>query len=173
MSWRVRSTCRAQSQPLPVAAAETMKSGWLPRIPAYAGAISVERTWRSAGESVDRELDPKDPANISKALGEGWLVTFPQGTTKPFEKGRKGTAHIVKENRPVVVPVNIDGFRRAFDKKGLVLKKKQTRLLMKFYPPLDIDYDAPVEDILDRIMQSIKQSPEFMRVPTSGGEDAK
>ena len=156
-----------------VAAAETMKSGWLPRILAYAGAISVERTWRRAGESVDRRLDPKDPVNISKALGEGWLVTFPQGTTKPFEKGRKGTAHIVKENRPVVVPVNIDGFRRAFDKRGLVLKKRNTRLLMKFYPPLDIDYDAPAEDILDQIMQSIKQSPEFMRVPTGNGDEEK
>jgi hypothetical protein len=147
-----------------VAASETMKSGLLPKLFAYAGAISVQRTWRAAGKSVEREVNPKDPENISKALSTGWLVTFPQGTTKAFEKGRKGTAHIIKQNRPIVVPVNIDGFRRAFDKRGLKIKKRDTRLLMKFYKPLDIDYEAPAEEILEQVMVAIKQTDKFVRV---------
>ncbi|MFT6996509.1 MAG: 1-acyl-sn-glycerol-3-phosphate acyltransferase [Cryomorphaceae bacterium] len=156
-----------------VAAAETMKSGLLPKLFAYGGAISVDRTWRASGESLEREVNPKDPENISKAVSTGWLVTFPQGTTKAFEKGRKGTAHIIKQNRPIVVPVNIDGFRRAFDKKGLKIKKRDTRLLMKFYEPLDIDYDAPAEEILEQVMVAIKQTSEFLRVPQPEEEGEK
>jgi 1-acyl-sn-glycerol-3-phosphate acyltransferase len=147
-----------------VAAQETMKSGLIPKLFAYAGAITVQRTWREAGKSVQREVNPQDPEKIGKALQSGWLVTFPQGTTKPFEQGRKGTAHIIKSHRPLVVPVTIDGFRRAFDKKGLKIKARNTRLVMKFYSPLEIDYDADVEIIMDTIMKSIKQSPEFIRV---------
>ncbi|MEM9050611.1 MAG: lysophospholipid acyltransferase family protein [Bacteroidota bacterium] len=156
-----------------VAASETMKSGLLPKLFAYAGAISVQRTWRAAGKSVEREVNPQDPENISKAVQSGWLVTFPQGTTKAFEKGRKGTAHIIKQNKPIVVPVNIDGFRRAFDKKGLKIKKRDTRLLMKFYEPLDIDYDAPAEEILDKVMYAIRQTSEFLKVPQPEEEGEK
>jgi len=156
-----------------VAASETMKSGFLPKLFAYAGAISVQRTWRAAGQSVEREVNPKDPENIAKAVRSGWLVTFPQGTTKAFEKGRKGTAHIIKQNRPVVVPVNIDGFRRAFDKKGLKIKKRDTRLLMKFYEPLEIDYEANADQILEKIMYSIRQTSEFLKVPQPEEEGEK
>lgn len=156
-----------------VAALETMKSGLLPKLFAYAGAISVQRTWREAGKNVQREVNPQDPENIGKAIRSGWLITFPQGTTKPFEQGRKGTAHLIKEYRPIVVPVNIDGFRRAFDKKGLKIKKRDSRLLMKFYDPLVIDYDAPAEDILQQIMYAIRQSPEFMKVNLLREENEK
>ena len=38
---------------------------------------------------------------------------------------RRGTAHIIQQNKPIVVPVVIDGFRRSFDKKGLKMKKKE------------------------------------------------
>ncbi len=148
-----------------VAARETMQSGWLPKILAYAGAISVQRTWREAGQEVQREVDLTDTERIGMAIESGWVVTFPQGTTKAFEKGRKGTAHIIKQYRPIVVPVNIDGFRRAFDKKGLKIKVASSMLTMKFYPPLDIDYEATPEAILDQVMRAIKQSSEFMQVP--------
>ncbi len=156
-----------------VAAMETMKSGLLPKIFAYAGAISVQRTWREAGKEINREVNPKDPERIGKAINSGWLITFPQGTTKPFEQGRKGTADIIKEYQPIVVPVNIDGFRRAFDKKGLKIKMRDSRLLMKFYDPLQIDYSDTPENILAQVMRAIKQSPEFMRVPLPKGNDEK
>jgi len=67
-----------------VAAKETMKSGLLPKIMAYAGSISIERTWRAQGKDVNRQVKMSDITNISKALDDGWVITFPQGTTTPF-----------------------------------------------------------------------------------------
>ncbi len=51
-----------------VAAAETMKKSLLTKILAYAGSISVERTWRSEGENVNRQVKMSDISNIGKAL---------------------------------------------------------------------------------------------------------
>jgi 1-acyl-sn-glycerol-3-phosphate acyltransferase len=107
-----------------IAAEETMKSNLLSRIFTLAGAVTVKRTWRAKGQDVNRDRDEKDTGKIDEALSNNWVITFPQGTTKPFAPGRKGTAHIIKNNRPVVVPVVINGFWRAFDKKGLKFKKK-------------------------------------------------
>ena len=107
-----------------VAAKETMKSGLLPKIMAYVGSVSIERTWRAKGKSVKRQVKMSDISNISKALNDGWVITFPQGTTKPFKPIRRGTAFIIKKNKPIVVPIVIDGFRRSFDKKGLLIKKR-------------------------------------------------
>ncbi len=53
------------------------------------------------------------------------VITFPQGTTKSFKPVRKGTAHIIKQYKPIVVPIVIDGFRRSFDRKGLRTKKER------------------------------------------------
>ena len=155
-----------------VAADETVQSGLLPRIMAYCGAVSVKRTWRKDGEDIQRKVDPKDQDNIAKALADGWVISFPQGTTKPFVPGRKGTAHMIKEYRPIVIPVVINGFRRAFDKKGLFIKKKGTTLSMWFKPVLDIDYDAPIEDILAQVMDGIEQSEAYNQVPepATGGK---
>ena len=85
-----------------VAAKETMKSGILPRILAYAGAVSVERTWREKGKEVKRNVKMSDISNIGIALDDGWVITFPQGTTKPFYPIRRGTAHIIKKYKPIV-----------------------------------------------------------------------
>ena len=107
-----------------VAAKETMRSGLLPRILAYAGSISIERTWRSKGKDVNRQVKMGDISKIGMALDDGWVITFPQGTTTPFKPIRRGTAHIIKTYKPIVVPIVIDGFRRSFDKKGFLLKKE-------------------------------------------------
>ncbi len=144
-----------------IAAKETMKAGILPKIFAYVGSVSIKRTWRSAGKTVDRGVDPGDIRKIFKALDDGWVITFPQGTTKPYAPGRKGTARIIKEVKPVVIPVMVDGFRSAFDKKGLFLKKRNTRLSIHFKAPLDIDYELPNDRILEQIMDAIEQSPKF------------
>ena len=124
-----------------VAAKETMKSGLLPKIFAYAGSISIERTWRSSGKEVNRQVKMSDISNINKALSDGWVITFPQGTTTPFKPIRKGTAHIIKHYKPIVVPIVIDGFRRAFDKKGIRIKKKNILQSMEIKKPLKINYD--------------------------------
>ena len=145
-----------------VAAEETMKSGFLSRIFSLAGAVTIKRTWRAEGKEVSRNRDEGDTIKIDEALQKNWVITFPQGTTKPFAPGRKGTAHIIKNNRPIVVPVTINGFWRAFDKKGLKFKKRGSNLKVTIKPPLVIDYDAPAETILDQVMNAIEQSKEYM-----------
>ena len=150
-----------------VAASETMKSGLLPRILSYVGSISVERTWRSGGKDVTekREVNPNDTENIRIALEDGWVITFPQGTTKSFKPVRKGTAHIIKQYKPIVVPIVIDGFRRSFDKKGLRLKKKNILQSFIIKEPLVIDYDnETIEQIVEKIEYAIEQHPSFLKV---------
>lgn len=148
-----------------VAAKETMQSGLLPKIFAYAGAITVERTWRAKGEEVNRSVNPDDTVNIGIALKDGWVITFPQGTTKPFKPIRKGTAHIIKQYKPVVIPIVIDGFRRSFDKKGLRIKKRNILQSMVIKEPLVIDYENDsVEKIVEQIEYAIEQHPSFLKV---------
>jgi 1-acyl-sn-glycerol-3-phosphate acyltransferase len=150
-----------------VAASETMKAGLLPRILSYVGAISVERTWRAGGKDVTekREINPNDTENIRIALEDGWVITFPQGTTKSFKPVRKGTAHIIKQYKPVVVPIVIDGFRRSFDKKGLRLKKKNILQSFIIKEPLVIDYDnETIEEIVEKVEYAIEQHPSFLKV---------
>ncbi|WP_394749744.1 lysophospholipid acyltransferase family protein [Spongiimicrobium salis] len=148
-----------------VAAAETMKKSLLTKILAYAGSISIERTWRADGKDVKRQVKMSDISNIGTALNDGWVVTFPQGTTKPWKPLRKGTAHIIKKFKPVVVPVVIDGFRRSFDKKGLRIKKKGILQSMVIKEPLDIDYEnESFESIIEKLEYAIEQHPSFLKV---------
>ncbi|MEL7269306.1 MAG: lysophospholipid acyltransferase family protein [Bacteroidota bacterium] len=148
-----------------VAAKETMGKSLLTKILAYAGSISIERTWRADGQNVNRQVKMSDISNIAIALEDGWVVTFPQGTTTPWKPLRKGTAHIIKRYKPVVVPVVIDGFRRSFDKRGLRVKKKGILQSMHIKQPLEIDYDnEPVEAIIEKLEYAIEQHPSFLRV---------
>ncbi len=148
-----------------VAATETMKSGLLPKIFAYAGSVSVERTWRSKGEDINRQVKMSDIKNIGIALKDGWLITFPQGTTTPFKPIRRGTAHIIKTYKPIVVPIVIDGFRRSFDKKGLLIKKRGILQSMVIKSPLEIDYEnESIESIVEKIEYAIEQHPSFLKV---------
>jgi 1-acyl-sn-glycerol-3-phosphate acyltransferase len=148
-----------------VAAKETMREGLLPRILSYVGAITVERTWRAKGQDVRRDVNPNDTENIRIALEDGWVITFPQGTTKSFKPVRKGTAHIIKQHKPIVVPIVIDGFRRSFDKKGLRVKKKGILQSFIIKPPLDIDYEnESIEEIVEKIEYAIEQHASFLKV---------
>lgn len=148
-----------------VAAKETMRAGLLPKVLAYVGSVSIERTWRAEGKAVNRQVKMSDISNIGKALEDGWVITFPQGTTTPFKPIRKGTAHIIKRYKPIVVPIVIDGFRRSFDKKGLHVKKKNILQSMEIKAPLDIDYDnETTEEIVTKIEYAIEQHPSFLKV---------
>lgn len=145
-----------------VAAEETMKGSFISRLFLLAGGLTVKRTWRAEGKEVRRGLDPSDTRKITRALEQNWVITFPQGTTKPFAPGRKGTALIIKQVKPIVIPVVINGFWRAFNKKGLKFKKKGSLLSVTFKAPLVIDYEAPTEDILAQLMDAIEQSKKYM-----------
>ncbi len=142
-----------------------MKAGLLPKILAYAGSISIERTWREKGQDVNKQVKMSDVSNITKALDDGWVITFPQGTTKPWKPIRRGTAHIIKKNKPVVVPIVIDGFRRSFDKKGIRIKKRGILQSMEIKPPLVIDYENETMDqIVEKLEYAIEQHPSFLKV---------
>lgn len=148
-----------------VAAKETMKAGLLPRILAYVGSVSIERTWRSKGEDVNRQVKMSDISNIGVALDDGWVITFPQGTTTPFKPIRKGTAHIIKKYKPIVIPIVIDGFRRSFDKKGIRIKKRNILQSMEIKKPIEIDYDKEsIDSIVKKIEYAIEQHPSFLKV---------
>ncbi len=148
-----------------IAAKETMKDGLFPRILAYVGSVSIDRTWRSKGEQVNRQVKMSDVSKIGIALEDGWVITFPQGTTTPFKPIRKGTAHIIKKYKPTVVPIVIDGFRRSFDKRGIRIKKRDILQSMEIKKPLNIDYEnESVESIVEKIEYAIEQHPSFLKV---------
>jgi hypothetical protein len=64
----------------------------------------------------------------------------------------------------VVVPVVIDGFRRAFDKTGMFVKSTGNLLNITFKEPLTLDFSRDNDDLLDQIMEAIEQAPEFLKV---------
>ncbi len=139
-----------------VAALETMhKSGWLPRLMAYNGTISVKRTWKEQGKLIKRKIDPDDIKKVGAGLNGGWVLTYPQGTTTPGAPGRLGCAHIIKRFRPVVIPVRLEGLRTAFDKSGLKLRKIGVEMSVRYGRPLDIDYTLSAPEILRQVMAGI------------------
>lgn len=141
-----------------MAASETMKeSGLIPKIFSQAGAITVERSWRAKGQNVQRDVDKAASEKVEKGLADGWVISFPQGTTSPYAPIRKGTAHLIKHTNPIVVPVVINGFRRAFDKKGLFLKKRKTVLTVTFKEPIRFDIEASIEEITEKVKSVIEQ----------------
>ena len=140
-----------------VAAKETMNKGLIPKILSYTGSISIKRTWKEGKKSINRDVSNIDISNINKALKDGWVITFPQGTTKAWAPIRKGTAHIIKENKPIIVPIVIDGFRRSFDRKGLFIKKKGSQQKIEVKKPLEIDFNDSINNITQKIGLAINQ----------------
>ena len=140
-----------------VAAETTMKKTFLARLFTLAGAITVKRTWNAESGEKRSGLETGDTRNISKALQNNWVITFPQGTTTPFAPGRKGTAFIIKHERPVVVPIVIKGFSSTFSKNGLKIKKWFSPLEITFKDPLEINFENSREEILQQIMVAIEQ----------------
>ncbi|WP_103328018.1 lysophospholipid acyltransferase family protein [Bacteroidetes bacterium endosymbiont of Geopemphigus sp.] len=145
-----------------VAAKETMSKGWLTKLFTYSGAIIIKRTWRESGKDINRPVDISEITRIGVALNDGWLITFPQGTTTPFAPGRRGVIHIIRKFNPVVIPIVIDGFQDAYDKKGLKIKEKGILQKMTFKSPLTFDFEKENADqMLVKIMDAIEQSPRF------------
>lgn len=144
-----------------VAASETMASGVVPRILAYGSAISIQRSWKEGDRLVERTLDHKGVADIGKGLSSGWVVTFPQGTTRPFAPGRIGVGHLIRQFKPVVVPVVVRGFSKAFGKSGLNFGNPGRPVSVEIKAPLKLDYEASAEELLAQIMDAIEQSEAY------------
>lgn len=146
-----------------VAAEETMKKGILPRIFAYVGSVTIQRTWKQGKNDVNRKVRMDDISNIGVALSDGWVINFPQGTTKAYAKGRRGVVLILKKYNPIIVPVVIDGFRRAFDKRGLKMKKRGVNLSIRFKDVMKVDLTKSADEILAELMDAIEQSEKFQK----------
>jgi hypothetical protein len=57
--------------------------------------------------------------------------------------------------------VVINGFWRAFGKKGLKLRKRGVLLSVRFKAPLEINYESSTAEILEQLMDAIEQSKRF------------
>ena len=138
-----------------IAALETMKASLITKILSYAGSILIKRTWREAGKEINRNIRGEDFENIIKALNDGWVITFPRGTTDNSKRVRSGTAHIIKAANPIVIPVNIDGFGEVFGKNSLKIKNKNKSFSIKFGNPLNFDDNQSIESITSQIEKII------------------
>lgn len=151
-----------------IVALETAQmKGWLHRVIEWGGAVTVNRTWKKGNQELEPkkaclEQVEKDQEKVINAINDGWVITFPQGTTIPYSKGRKGIARIIKKTKCIVVPVVVDGFSTAFHKlKPCRPIKLRTQLQIRFKTPMDINFDDSEEVILDQIMDAIEQSDRF------------
>lgn len=150
-----------------VAVETAQRKGLIHRIIEWGGAVTVSRTWKKKEQAVgDCELSVEhiehDQEKVIRALDDGWVITFPQGTTTPFARGRKGTARIIKKAQCIVVPVVVEGFSKAFHRSRPCWPiKLRTGLKIRFKTPLDINYDDSDESIINQIMDAIEQSDRF------------
>lgn len=142
-----------------VAAEETMQAGLLPRVLAYGGSINTRRTFREAGKDISKQARLGDFSKVFEALDQGWVITFPQGTTTPYAKGRRGVCHIVRQKKPLVVPVVVEGFRHAFGKRGLSLNNPGRKISLTFKSPLQFADGLEADEMLLQIMTAIEQIP--------------
>ena len=131
-----------------IASFETMKKSFITKLLTYAGAVLVQRSWRESGVDLNREIRAEDPNNIRLALKDGWVITFPRGTTDSSKPIRKGTAHIIKENNPIVIPVKIYGFNEVFQRNGLKVINRKLPFSIEICEPISDDvYSKSLDDI--------------------------
>ncbi|WP_317168648.1 lysophospholipid acyltransferase family protein [Blattabacterium cuenoti] len=108
-----------------VAAKKTMNHGILTKLFNYSGGITVNRSWITENNKK-QYIDLSEIYRMGIALNDGWLITFPQGTTKACAPVRRGIVHVIKKYNPIVVPIVIDGFYiKLMIKKELKLNKKE------------------------------------------------
>ena len=138
-----------------IAALETMKASVISKILSYAGSILIKRTWREAGKEITRNIRSEDFDNIIKALNDGWVITFPRGTTDNSKPVRSGTAYIIKQTNPIVIPVKIDGFGDVFERNSLKIKNKTKPFSIKFGNALKFNDNESIESITNQIEKII------------------
>jgi 1-acyl-sn-glycerol-3-phosphate acyltransferase len=135
-----------------IASLETMNKSLITKLLVYAGAILIKRSWRDSGKSVRRKVRSEDTDKIKFALEDGWVITFPRGTTENLRPVRKGTAHIIKNNHPVVVPIKISGFNDVFQRKGLKVLNRKKAFSIEICEPLDINiYKKSIYEITNKL----------------------
>ncbi len=128
------------------AAEETMKRNLLTVLFTKAGGVTFRRSFREGGLEVNRPVDTEGVARVEEAIGKGWLLHFPAGTTQPGAPLRKGIARILHRTGAVAVPVRVDGFRSLLLHKQLPGKLFK-RCRIRIHRPLDLRhfYTRPYE----------------------------
>jgi 1-acyl-sn-glycerol-3-phosphate acyltransferase len=132
-----------------------MKASLITKILSYTGSILIKRTWRESGKEINRNRRVEDFDNIKRALNDGWVITFPRGTTDNSKPVRRGTAHIIKSTNPIVIPITINGFDEVFEKNSLKIKNRNKSFSLKFGNPLKFDYNESIESITSQIEKII------------------
>ena len=138
-----------------IASFETMKKSLMTKLLTYAGAVLVQRSWRESGEDINREIRSEDPNKIRLALEDGWVITFPRGTTDNTKPVRKGTAHIIKKNNPTVIPVKISGFNEVFQRNGLKVINRKLPFSIEISKPLSNDIHSKSIDQITLELEKI------------------
>ncbi|WP_185855542.1 lysophospholipid acyltransferase family protein [Blattabacterium cuenoti] len=145
-----------------VADKKTMNNGFLGKLLTYSGAVTVKRTWKGKKNNDNNGRLLYEINRMGKAINDGWLITFPQGTTKKFAPGRRGIVHVIRKYKPIVVPIVLDGFKKSFDKKGIKIIRKEIFQKMQFKKPIKLDFKKDTtEKIMNKIMDSIEQSNKY------------
>jgi 1-acyl-sn-glycerol-3-phosphate acyltransferase len=120
------------------AAEETMKKNLLTKLMAVIGGVTFRRSFRDGGVDVQRPVDMDGVARVEEAIGDGWLLHFPAGTTRKGAPLRAGVPRLLHSTKAVALPVRVDGFREMLLHKQ-VPGKLFKRCSLKIHPPLDLD----------------------------------
>jgi 1-acyl-sn-glycerol-3-phosphate acyltransferase len=120
------------------AAEETMKKNLLTKLMAVVGGVTFRRSFRDGGVDVQRPVDMDGVARVEEAIGDGWLLHFPAGTTRKGAPLRAGVPRLLHNTKAVALPVRVDGFREMLLHKQ-VPGKLFKRCSLKIHPPLDLD----------------------------------
>ncbi len=126
------------------AAEETMKKNLLTAFMRLAGGVIFRRSFREGGVEIERPVDVAGATRVAAAIGSGWLLHFPAGTTQKRAPLRAGVARLLHDTKAVAVPVRVDGFRDLLLHKQLPGKVFRN-CSMRLHPPLNLDafYRAP------------------------------
>ena len=139
-----------------IASLETMGKSFITKLLTYAGAILIQRSWRDSGESVSREVRSEDPNKIKLALKDGWVITFPRGTTDSSKPVRRGTAHIIKNNSPLIVPIKLLGFNDVFQRNGLKILNRKKIFSMEICKPIRKNiHENSIDEITSELEKTI------------------
>lgn len=139
-----------------IASLETMGKSLITKLLTYAGAILIQRSWRDSGESVSREVRSEDPNKIKLALKDGWVITFPRGTTDCSKPVRRGTAHIIKNNSPLIVPIKLLGFNDVFQRNGLKILNRKKAFSMEICKPIKRNiHENSIDEITSELEKTI------------------
>jgi 1-acyl-sn-glycerol-3-phosphate acyltransferase len=119
------------------AAEETMKKNLLTAVMTLAGGVTFKRSFRDAGEDVQRPVDLDGVSRVQESIRDGWLLHFPAGTTRKGAPLRAGVARLLHQTRAIAVPVRVDGFRRLLLHKQMPGKLFKS-LSVRLFPKMDL-----------------------------------